>query len=93
MLKIRLSSAAKQDMQEAAMYYNKQQQGLGRRFEKIIKSTIQRIQQMPESASFAFETTRYKAVDKFPFVILYQLSEKHIRIVRVFNTFQDDTEI
>lgn len=65
-----MSRAAKQDMQDSARYYNKQQRGLGRRFEKTIKITLQRIQQMPESASFAFDEARYKTVENFPYICI-----------------------
>jgi len=93
MLKIKLSSAAKINIQEGAKYYNQQQSGLGRRFEKVIKSTFKKIQLMPHAASFAYDTVRYKVVEKFPFIILYEYDENHIQILRVFNTFQDDKDL
>ena len=43
--------------------------GLGRRFEHTVNSALQKIGNAPDAASFAYDTVRYKVVDKFPFII------------------------
>jgi plasmid stabilization system protein ParE len=93
MLKVKLSTKASLDIRQGIKYYNKQQAGLGRKFEKSIKRTINRIQQLPEAASFATSEARYKPVEKFPYIILYVFDEKNIRIARVFNTHLDETNL
>ena len=87
--KLLLLDDAVKDIQDASRYYNRQQQGLGRRFEKEVRQISRKIQDAPQAASFAYDTVRYKVMDKFPFVILYEQQDKHITILRVFNTHKD----
>ena len=89
MLSIKLTAAARQDIQEGAKYYNRQQAGLGRKFETRVKKAFQKIGKMPQAASFAFDEVRYKVVEKFPFIITYVFDEKNVIILRVFNTHLD----
>jgi len=62
---------------------------LGRRFEKEVRQISRKIQDAPQAASFAYDTVRYKVMDKFPFIILYEQQDKYITILRVFNTHKD----
>jgi plasmid stabilization system protein ParE len=93
MLKINLSDDAKEDLREHVKYYNRQQLGLGRRFEKEIHKTFKKIQQMPKAASFAYDSVRYKVLDTFPFIITYEENLKTINILRVFNCYQDPEKL
>lgn len=93
MLKLSTSEDARLDLQDAVVYYNRQQAGLGRRFEKIIKQSFKRIQQMPQAASFVYDTIRYKVVDKFPFIITYEETGDTIVILRVFNELQNPQKL
>ncbi|HRP88678.1 MAG TPA: type II toxin-antitoxin system RelE/ParE family toxin [Edaphocola sp.] len=93
MLKINLSDDAKNDLQEYAKYFNRIQIGLGQKFEKEINKTFKKIQKMPQAASFAYDTVRYKVVEVFPFIITYEELETNIAILRIFNTHQDDVKI
>src|SRR5690606_2711334 len=87
--KLRVLDDAVADIQNAVTYYNRQQQGLGRKFKTEINLSFQKLQKAPQAASFAYDTVRYKIVDKFPFIILYEQTDTHIAVLRVFNTHQD----
>lgn len=89
MLSIKLTASAREDLQEGSRYYNRQQSGLGRKFEARVKKAFQKIGKMPQSASFAFDEVRYKIVEKFPFIITYVFDERCVIILRVFNTHLD----
>jgi hypothetical protein len=75
-------------MHTGVQYYNVQQKGLGNRFKSVINATFSNIKKMPLAASIAYDDVRYKVVDKFPFIILYQIRGNKILIARVFNTYQ-----
>lgn len=77
------------DIQEAIRYYNRQQAGLGRKFEKEVRQAFRKIKSTPQSASFSYDTIRYKVIDKFPFIVLYEEQDENISVLRVFNTHQD----
>ncbi len=82
------SDKAMSDIEVGANYYNGQQKGLGTRFASVIKSTLVNIRKMPLAASIAFDDTRYKVVEKFPYIILYVVRGNMVFITRVFNTHQ-----
>lgn len=89
MLNIKLTAAARGDLQDGARYYNRQQAGLGRKFEARVKKSFQKIVAMPQAASFVFDDVRYKVVEKFPFIITYVFDDNDVIILRVFNTHLD----
>lgn len=81
------------DLQQAIDYYNEQLSGLGVRFENNVNDTFGRIMQMPQAASFAYDTVRYKVVEDFPFIITYEELETSIAVLRIFNTHQDSNKL
>jgi plasmid stabilization system protein ParE len=87
--KIKVYSLALRDIETAAVYYQLQQKGLGKRFEKEVHSILKRIQKFPFAASVSHEHVRYKVADHFPHIILYEFDDKNIYILRVFNTNQE----
>lgn len=87
--KLFLLDDAIEDIQNSSRYYNRKQQGLGRRFEIEVNQAFSKIKNLPLSTSFAYDTVRYKVMDKFPFIILYEISDTKVIVLRVFNTHQD----
>ena len=69
-------------------YYQQQQKGLGKKFENQIHTSFKKIQKFPFAASLAYENVRYKIVEQFPYIILYEFDEVNIYILRIFNTHQ-----
>lgn len=90
---ISITPTALDDLQQAIDYYNEQLQGLGIRFEDNVNDTFGKIQKMPQAASFAYDTVRYKVVEDFPFIITYEELDNLIAILRIFNTHQDEDKI
>lgn len=91
--KIIVTPKALQDLQKAIDYYNDQQKGLGKRFENTVNDTFFKIAKMPQAASFAYDTVRYKVMDKFPFIVTYEETQNTIVLLRVFNQHQDAQKI
>ncbi len=87
--KIQVYSLALRDIENGAAYYQSQQKGLGKRFENEVHDTFKKIQKSPFAASLSYDNVRYKILDRFPHIILYEFDEVNIYILRVFNTHQE----
>ena len=86
--KIKIYSKAFQDIETGVAYYQLQQKGLGKKFEHDLHSAFRKIQKYPFAASLAYETVRYKTIERFPYIILYEFDDANIYILRIFNTHQ-----
>ena len=87
--KIKIYSLALRDIENGQDYYEAQKKGLGKRFEKLVNTTLREIRKFPFSASFAYEDVRYKVLKRFPYIVLYTFDDANIYILRVFNTHQE----
>ena len=81
---------AKNDMRFAALWYNKQAKGLGKKFIKRIKEKVQSIQPNPFVCQLRHKDVRTAIVEQFPYVIHYIVndSDKIIFIIAVLHTKQ-----
>ncbi len=66
-------------------YYEECQIGLGLRFSKEVYATIQRICEYPHAWSQIDPKTRRCLTTRFPFGILYRITENKILIMAVMN--------
>lgn len=88
--KIKITPAAFNDLQKAIDYYNEQQKGLGKKFNTAIQTIFNQLKKVPASGSFMYDTVRYRVLKKFPYIILYELTNNTtIVIYRIFNTSQN----
>ncbi len=85
--KIVFSPAALIDVKEAAIWYNAQQKGLGKKFKEEIKNVITSILLNPFFASIKYETIRTTSCKKIPFAVHYEVNEAEniIRILFIFH--------
>ena len=72
--KIKITPTAFNDLQNSIDYYNKQQKGLGIKFNNVIQITFIELKKEPASGSFIYDSVRYKVIKKIPYIILYDLS-------------------
>jgi plasmid stabilization system protein ParE len=78
---------AEEEAKEAAHWYEQQKRGLGGDFLDSLRSARRSIEQNP-----ATYRTRYKkkvracVVDRFPYLILYVVEKKDIKVISVFHT-------
>ncbi len=86
--KFTVTPSALLDLQLGIEYYDRQEFGLGRKFEAHINLFFEKINEFPLSASFAYDNVRFKVVNNFPYIIFYAVSEDKVQILRVFNTYQ-----
>jgi plasmid stabilization system protein ParE len=79
---------AKEDIKEAATWYNEKQKGLGLRFTKAVRSEVKTIQLNPFAFVNRYKETHTAVMSDFPFMIHYLIDEPRNTIVvtAVFHT-------
>jgi plasmid stabilization system protein ParE len=84
-----LTPRAERDLEEAFLWYNSQQKGLGKRFIVYIENYFLRIITYPYHYPKKRPPYREVYSKKFPYIIVYKINEakKSIIIYRVFNTY------
>jgi plasmid stabilization system protein ParE len=85
-MKHRFLAAALAEFEEAIDWYDEKQPGVGQRFSQEVKRTVRRISLRPESYGRLTSNTRYCAVNRFPYAVLYQVDVDEIVIVAVMHT-------
>ncbi len=85
---------AKNEIREAARYYNDQKTDLGLRFLKEVKSRVASISKQPEIYQIRYRTVRMALLKKFPYSIHYCIDDenKHIVVLALFHQAQDPTK-
>lgn len=85
------SPLALNDIDQAAGYYNEQQQGLGKRFAVQVQATLNAIKRNPFFASVRYDGVRCAQVKKFPFLVHYIIDEDNsiVTIAAVYSTYQE----
>lgn len=94
MYKAIILSLAKQDIQEAAAWYNTKQNGLGIRFTEDVRKKLLFIRQNPLAAPIRYDEVRTAILDVFPFMVHYSVDEieKIILVSAIFHTYRDPQE-
>ena len=79
---------AKQDISEAANWYNSKQKGLGKRFTQEVRSKVLLISQNPKISAVRYDDVPAAVLDVFPFMIHYTVDDqnKTVIISAVFHT-------
>jgi len=72
---------AKQDIKDAAKWYNKQKSGLGKRFTKEVRETVHFIKQNPKAVAIRYKGIRTATLNVFPYMIHYSLDDKNQSVV------------
>ena len=72
---------AKEDIREAAKWYNKQQKGLGKRFTTEVREKVHFIRQNPKASNVRYSKVRTAVLNVFPFMIHYTIDEKNKTII------------
>ena len=82
---------AKEDVREAAQWYNKQQKGLGKRFTTEVREKVHFIRQNPKASNIRYKNVRTTVLNIFPFMVHYTIDEKNKTIIvsAVLHTSRD----
>lgn len=81
MYKVIILPLAKIDIHESALWYNRQQDGLGKKFTQKIRRKILGIKSNPFAYSVRYENVHTAAVDTFPFMIHFVVDEERKTII------------
>ncbi len=81
MYKVLILTLAKEDIKEAAIWYNKQQVGLGNRFTSEVRKKVNYIRQNPKAIHVRYNNVRTAVLDVFPFMIHYMIDEEKTTII------------
>ncbi|MCY1663682.1 MULTISPECIES: type II toxin-antitoxin system RelE/ParE family toxin [Chryseobacterium] len=76
---------------EAYIYYENAQKGLGEKFMKQLNKYFVRIQNHPKHFEIK-KNYREAFVQKFPYLIIFDIIDNKIIILSVFNTHQNPTK-
>ncbi len=79
---------AKEDIQDASLWYNGKQKGLGKIFTKEVRKKVHFITQNPNSCNIRYDNIRTAVLDVFPFMLHYTVDEnnKTVLISAVLHT-------
>lgn len=80
-MKVIVSKIAQAEFQDARQYYEIEQSGLGRRFEKEVKAALLRIKKIPEAWPVEKGEIQKYLLHKFPFKILFSIQNDHILVL------------
>lgn len=94
MYKSRILPLAKEDIRDAAQWYNKQSQGLGKRFTSEVRDSVRYIKQNPTACSIRYDQVRTAGLRVFPFMIHYTVDEDNNTVIisAVLHTSRDPQE-
>ncbi len=82
-MKVIFSKYARQELNDAAHYYELEYEGLGRRFRQEVKKAAIRISEYPKAWSAERGDVRKCLLHKFPYKLLYSIEEDHIFVIAV----------
>ncbi len=79
---------AEKEYAEAHAWYEEKKEGLGERFESMVKKCLSRILDNPEIYGFSKGSYREALIDVFPYTIVYKVTkrEKAIYISAIYHT-------
>jgi plasmid stabilization system protein ParE len=85
---------AKEDIRDAARWYNEQSQGLEKRFTGEVRDSVRFIKKNPSACNVRYDKVRTAVLKVFPFMIHYTIDEgkKTVIISAVLHTSKDPIE-
>lgn len=68
---------AKQDIRDAAKWYNERKPGLGKVFTAEVRQKVRFIQKNPKAAAIRYDNIRTSVLDIFPYMIHFEILAEH----------------
>lgn len=87
--KLVVIESAISELEDSALYYNMQVDGLGFEFEEEIAILLETIKRNPLLFPIKFAHIHEAVVKRFPFVINYEISGKEIIVSAIFHVKQN----
>lgn len=86
---VRVRRAAREDIENAALWYEAQRAGLGNEFIDEVERAFQKITGAPSSYRTLHRETRRATLQRFPFGVFYRIQEQTIVVVAVMHSSRD----
>lgn len=83
---------AQQEAQESRAYYDSVQDGLGQEFKNEVDKTLKRIFDNPYQFPKGRREKRIAQVNRFPFVVIFQVRKLIILVISIFHTSRNPKE-
>ncbi len=80
---------ARDDIDSAFLYYQRQQAGLGCRFSSAVRDQVLRIQNGPEIYGTVHQDVRAACLRRFPYVVYYRIDADQVVIIAVQHGSRD----
>ena len=87
-----LQPGAEDDIEIAYNWYEEQQDGLGELLLKELASFYKKLEKNPEIFSKATKRYRQAILNRFPYVIIYEIVKTEVHVYSVFHTSRNPTE-
>lgn len=87
--KLKILPKAKLDLSEISSWYEDIQSGLGKRFLKNVILEMKIVKSNPISFQIRYDNTRVVLINKFPYLIHYEVIDNEILIKAVIHTSRD----
>ena len=84
-----LRPEAREDLRDAATWYEGRDEGLGSDFIDEFLACISRIEEYPESYQLVDEGIRSAVLHRFPYAIFYSVEPSHIEVLSVLRCSRD----
>lgn len=84
---------AEQDADEAIVWYEEQQEGLGIRFYYLLLEKFEELRFTPHNYSFIREEYRRIAINPFPYNIIYKIIGSEVLVLAVFHHSRNPAEL
>lgn len=84
-MNFRFHPEALEEFEQAVLYYEKRQAGLGERFAASVESAIDHIVISPDTWSILEFPVRRRLTRVFPYAVLYANFEDHVLIVAIMH--------
>ncbi len=88
--KLKILPKAKLDLIEISSWYEDIQNGLGKRFLKNVSLEMKIVKNNPISFQIRYDKTRVVLINKFPYLIHYEIIDNEILIKAVIHTSRDN---
>ena len=84
--KLILKPRAENDLADSIEWYESRKRGLGKKFVNHLESYFEKISENPLNYQIQNPPFREAYIQKFPFVIIYEVSESEVIVYSIFNT-------
>jgi len=85
MLTVSFTPEAREELFEAADYYESESPGLGVSFLATVDLALEQLTVFPKSSPIARGTARIKSLLRFPYSLIYSLRHDQLRVLAVMN--------